>query len=123
MSETSNDLSTAPSSLPVTQRPRDRLRDQIKLEREFADRVLTAHRRLAAENARRDAALAACDTRIRARTDDLADAMIAYIDMAGVRPDRAATVLGLPRTTVLSMIRERRAALRRIDTHIGIGLV
>jgi hypothetical protein len=39
MSETSNDLSVR-SSLPVTQRPRDRRRDQIRLDRELADRVL-----------------------------------------------------------------------------------
>jgi predicted XRE-type DNA-binding protein len=119
MSETSNNLSTARSSLPVTQRPRDRLRDQIRLERALTERVLAAQQRLAAENARRDAALTACDMRVRARIDDLADAMIAYIDTAGVRPERAATVLGLPRSTVSSMIRERRAALRRIDTRTG----
>jgi hypothetical protein len=40
MSETRNDLSTARSSLPVTQRPRDRLRDQIRLDRELTDRVV-----------------------------------------------------------------------------------
>ena len=40
MSETGNDMSTARSSLPVTQRPRDRLRDQIRLERELTDRVV-----------------------------------------------------------------------------------
>jgi hypothetical protein len=119
MNETSDNMPTARSSLPVTQRPRDRLRDQLRLERALTYRVLAAQRRLVAENARRDATLAACESRVRARIDDLADAMIAYIDTAGVRPERAATVLGLPRSRVSSMIRERRAALRRIDTHTG----
>ena len=108
-------MTSAQGALPVTQRPRDRLRDQIRLERELTDRVLAAQRRLATEKARREATLAACDTKVRARIDDLADAMIAYVDVAAVRPERAAVVLDLPRSTVSSMIRERRAALRRIE--------
>ena len=112
-------MTSAQGALPVTQRPRDRLRDQIRLERELTDRVLAAQRRLANEKARREATLAACDTKVRARIDDLADAMIAYVDVAGVRPERAAVVLDLPRSTVSSMIRERRAALRRIEARAG----
>jgi hypothetical protein len=38
MSEPSNEMPTAQSSLPVTHRPTDRLRDQLRLDRELADR-------------------------------------------------------------------------------------
>jgi hypothetical protein len=104
-------------ALPVTQQPRDRLRHQIKLERVMTDRVLAAQRRLAAEKSNRASTIAACDAKVRARADDLADAMIAYLDRAGVRPERAAVVLGLPTSLVTGIIRERRATLRRNEAN------
>ena len=109
-------------SFPVTQIPRDRLRDQIRRERELTDRVVTAQRRLAEAKAKRDATLAACDAKIAALADALADAMIAYIDVAGVRPERAAAVLDLPRSAIARMIRGRRATLRQRE-EAGGGLV
>ena len=105
--------------LPVTQGPRDRLRNEIRRERELADRVLASQRRLADEKTKRDAAIAAHDSKVAARADDLADALLAYVDTARVRPERAAVVLGVPRSTIIGMIRERRAALRRIKLTSG----
>jgi hypothetical protein len=109
--------------LPVTQGPRDRLRDEIKRERELTDRVLAAQRRLADEKGRREAVVAASDRRVAARVDDFSDALIVYIDSAGVRPERAATVLALPKSAITSMIRERRAALRRLKVNDDEGVV
>ena len=102
------------SQTPVTVGPRERLRNEIKRERELTDRLLAAHRRLANDTAKKDAAIAAADARIAASTTHLADALIAYTDGAGVRPDRAAVVLGIPKSAVVGMIRERRAAIRRL---------
>ena len=109
-------------SPPVTQVARDRLRDQIRRERELTDRVVAAQRRLADEKAKRDRTLTACDAKIAALADALADAMIAYIDVAGVRQERAAAVLDLPQSTIARMIRGRRAMLRQRQDASG-GLV
>jgi hypothetical protein len=104
---------TAPAETPITVGPRDRLRREMRRERELTERILAAHRRLSAERAKKDVAIAAADARIATSAVRLADALIAYTDTAGVRPDRAAVVLGVPKASVVSMIRERRATLRR----------
>jgi hypothetical protein len=85
----------------------------MRRERELSERILTAHRQLTTETARKAAAIAAADARIAKSADRLADALIAYTETAGVRPDRAAVVLDIPKSVVVGMIRERRAALRR----------
>jgi hypothetical protein len=84
----------------------------MRRERELSERILAAHRQLTTEKARKAAAIATADARIAKSADRLADALIAYTETAGVRPDRAAVVLDLPKSTVMGMIRERRAALR-----------
>jgi predicted XRE-type DNA-binding protein len=89
------------------------MRQAMRRERELTERLLSAYRNYTNEHAKKDATVAAADARIAACTQRLADALIAYTEGAGVRPDRAAVVLGVPRSRVTSMMRERRAALRR----------
>jgi hypothetical protein len=98
---------------PVGVRPRDRLRNEIKRERELTDRVLAAYGRVVNERNKKDAAITAADERIAASTARLADALIAYTETGGARPERAAVVLGVPKSAIVSMIRERRAEIRR----------
>jgi hypothetical protein len=105
-------MTEAPKT-PVTVGPRDRMRQAMKRERELTERLLSAYRHYTNENTKKAAVVAAADARIAASTQRLADALIAYTEGADVRPDRAAVVLGVPRSRVTSMMRERRAALRR----------
>lgn len=79
-------------AMPLSQGARDRLRVQVRRERELASRVLAAEERLSDAIAKRDAALATQDTVIAARSDDVADALIAYVDDAGVGLERAAII-------------------------------
>lgn len=103
---------TRPGTQPLTQTARDRLRAQARCEQEMADRVLAAESRLAAEQARRDAALAARDRAVAARRDDVADALIDYVESTGVGIERAALILGRPAAGVARLVRERRRARR-----------
>lgn len=102
-------MSRAPMS--VTQR--DRLRREHQRERELTERVLAAQRQLATAETRRAAVIAGADARVAASAERLADALVAYIDDAGVLPSRAAAVLGLPESAVVGMVRGRRATARR----------
>ncbi len=95
---------------PLTQAARDRLRTQVRREQELAARVLAAEARLSDAHAKRDAALAAQDRIIATRRDDVADALIAYVDDAGVGLERAAIILGRSRTELTRIVRERRLA-------------
>lgn len=97
---------------PLTQAARDRLRAQVRREQELAARVLAAESRLASAHAKRDTVLAAQDKVIAARRDDVADALIAYVDDAGVGLERAAIILGRSRGELARNIRERRLAAK-----------
>jgi hypothetical protein len=99
-------------SVPLSQAARDRLRAQVRRERELAARVLAAEGRLADAIARRDAVLAAQDGIIAARRDDVADALISYVDEAGVGVERAAIILGRSRGELSRTVRERRLAIK-----------
>lgn len=95
---------------PLTQGARDRLREQVRRERELATRVLAAEARLSDAVAKRDALLVAQDKVIASRRDDVADALIAYVNDAGVSLDRAAIIFGRSRSELARTIRERRMA-------------
>lgn len=97
---------------PLTQAARDRLRDQIRREQDLSARVLAAERRLTDAIAKRDAALGGHETVIASRRDDVADALIAYVDHAGVGVERAAIILGRSRTELARIVRERRHATK-----------
>ena len=103
---------------PLTQAARDRLRTQVRREQELAARVLSAEAKLAAEIQRRDAILTAHEQVVQARRDDVADALIAYIDESGVGLERAAMILGRSKTQLARTVRERRLA-RRDTTESG----
>lgn len=105
-----------PGRHPVSQTARDRLRAQARRERDLATRVLTAQARLTAELTKRAELLAARDRVLAARRDDVADALIAYVDEAGVRVERAALIVGQQPADVARLVNGRRAALRRNQT-------
>lgn len=96
----------------LTQAARDRLRAQVRREQELAARVLAAESRLGDAFAKRDAVLAAQDKVIAARRDDVADALIAYVEDAGVGLERAAIILGRSRSELARIVRERRLAVK-----------
>jgi hypothetical protein len=114
---------TAPgrhSELPLSQAARDRLRTQARREQDLAARVAAAEARLAAERRRRHDTLASLDSAIARRSDQVADALIAYIDSAGVGLERAAMILGRSKAELAKTVRDRRATLRaqaRADGH------
>jgi hypothetical protein len=96
---------------PLTQAARDRLRAQLRREQELSARVLVAEARLADAIAKRDAVLSAQDDIVARRRDDVADALIAYVDDAGLGLERAAIVLGRSRSELRRIVRERRIAI------------
>lgn len=95
---------------PLTQSARDRLRAQVRREQELAARVQVAEARLAAEIHKRDAILTGHERVISERRDDVADALITYVDEAGVGLERAAIILGRSRSELTRVVRERRLA-------------
>ena len=103
---------------PLTQAARDRLRTQVRREQELAARVLSAEAKLAAEIQRRDAILTAHEQVVQARRDDVADALIAYIDESGVGLERAAIILGHSKTQLARTVRERRLSRRDSTSQI-----
>jgi len=94
----------------VTDTARDRLRAQVRREQELATRVLGAEARLAADVEKRDAVLRTHERLITQRKNELADALTAYIDEAGVSLERAAIVFGRSRSQLQRMLRERKTA-------------
>jgi hypothetical protein len=97
---------------PLTQGARDRLREQVRREKELASRVVMAESRLADAIAKRAAVLSAQDEILDRRRDDVADALIAYLNDAGVGLDRAAIIFGRSRSELARIVRERRVATR-----------
>src|SRR3954470_17795927 len=97
---------------PLTQAARDRLRAQVRREQELAAKVLAAESRLTDGIAKRDALLAAQEKVIARKRDDVADALIAYVDDAGVGLERAAIILGRSRSELARIVRERRLATK-----------
>lgn len=97
---------------PLSQAARDRLREQVRREKELASRVVMAESRLADAIAKRDAVLSAQDEILNRRRDDVADALIAYLNDAGVGLDRAAIIFGRSRSELARIVRERRVATR-----------
>lgn len=89
---------------------RDRLRDQAKLERDLAARVIAAADRLDAAAERRDALVEEQDAAVSKRRDDVADALISYLDLAGVGVERAAIILDQPKNEIIALVRRRRSA-------------
>src|SRR3954453_6767440 len=100
-------------ALPITQAARDRLREQARREQELANRVLQAESRLTVEQGRRDAALAAHERLITRRPDEVADALIDYLEQAGVGLERAAAVFGRSRAELARVVRSRRRSRRQ----------
>lgn len=98
---------------PVSQAARDRLRSQARREQDLAARVIAAETRLAGEITKRDALVAARDRIVDKRRADVADALIAYVDAAGVGIERAALILGREKSQLARLVHDRRAALRR----------
>lgn len=98
---------------PLTQAARDRLRAQVRREQELAARVLAAEERLADAIAKRDAVLIAQEKVIEGKRGDVADALIAYVENAGVGVERAAIILGRSRGELSRIIRSRRLATKR----------
>lgn len=98
---------------PLTQAARDRLRAQVRREQELAARVLAAEAQVADAVAKRDALLAAQDKVIAGKRDGVADALIAYVEDAGVGLERAAIILGRSRSELARIVRERRLATKR----------
>jgi hypothetical protein len=96
----------------LTQTARDRLREQVRREQELAADVLAAEARLAAQIDKRDAAIAAHDRLVATRRDDVADALISYVDESGVGVERAAIILNRSRNELARIVRERRQAGR-----------
>jgi hypothetical protein len=104
---------------PLTQAARDRLREQVRREQDLAAGVLNAEARLAAEIAKRDAAIAAHNSAVAGRADAVADAVIDYLEQAGVGLERAAIVLGRPTPELARMVRERRQQRRATPRRHG----
>jgi hypothetical protein len=88
---------------------RDRLRDQLRREQALATHVTAAEARLTAEIDKRAAAVQVHDDLVARRTWELAAAIAAYIDQAGVSIDRAAAVFNRPRADVQRLLRMHRA--------------
>lgn len=105
---------------PLTQAARDRLREQARHEQDLAAGVLRAEARLAAEVAKRDAAIKAHDQIVVKRTGDVADTVIDYIEQAGVSVERAAIILDRPSNELTRMVRERRRQ-HRAERRTGGG--
>lgn len=101
------------ASVPLSQSARDRLRVQLRRERELSARVLAAEERLADAIAKRDAALVTHDQIIAARRASVADALIDYVDGAGLGLERAAIILGRSRVELARIVRERRLAIKQ----------
>lgn len=102
---------------PLTQPARDRLREQARREQELAAGVLAAQDRLARQIRKRDAMLAAQARAITEREAAVADALIIYLDQAGVGLDRAAAVLDRPKNELARIVRDRKATCRRDPAH------
>lgn len=101
-------------ALPMTQAARDRLREQARREQDLATRVLQAESRLTVERAKRDAALAAHERAISRRANELADALIDYLEQAGVGLERAALIFERSRSELARIVRNRRRDRRRL---------
>jgi hypothetical protein len=97
---------------PLTQAARDRLREQVRREQELATDVLAAEARLAAQVDKRGAVIAAQDRLVAGRADDVADALISYVDESGVGVERAAIILNRSRNELARIVRERRQGRR-----------
>jgi hypothetical protein len=95
---------------PLTQAARDRLREQVRREQELATDVLAAEARLASQIDKREAVIAVQDRVVADRTNDVADALITYVDQSGVGVERAAIILGRSRNELARIVRERRQA-------------
>lgn len=98
--------------MPIARSARDRVRDQARREQQLAARVLLAEERLEAERRRRADAISALDRAVERRTVDVADALIAYVDSAGLGLARAAIILDRPQAELARLLRQRRADLR-----------
>jgi hypothetical protein len=101
------------TAAPLIQSTRDRLRTQVKLERELATRVIAAQSRLSSAVEKRDAAVAEQQAVVDRHRDAVADALIQYVEQARVGIERISIVLGAPRPELARLIRERRSAMRR----------
>lgn len=97
---------------PVSQAARDRLRAQGRREQDLAARVIAAEARLTAEISKRDALVTARDRVVDNRRDGVADALIAYVEEAGMGIERAALILGREKSEVARLVHARRAVLR-----------
>ena len=97
----------------LSQAVRERLREQSRREQELAAIVLGADARLTAETSRRDALVAERDRVVASRRDDLAEALVAYLDGAGVGLERAALILDRPKAVLARLVRECRTASGR----------
>lgn len=102
------------TAIPVTQAARDRLRAQLRREQQLSARVFAAERRLSDAIAKRDAVLDAQDKLINRRRDDVADALITYVDDAGMGLERAAIILGRSCGELRRTVRERRLATKNV---------
>jgi hypothetical protein len=91
----------------------------VRREQDLAAGVLNAEVRLAAEIAKRDAAIAAHNTAVASRADAVADAVIDYLEQAGVGLERAGIVLGHPKPDLARMVRERRQQRRATPRRQG----
>lgn len=89
---------------------RDRLRDQARLERDLAARVIAASDRLSVATERRDVLVAEQDALVAKRRDEVAEALIGYLDLAGVGVERAAIILDRPKNEIVALVRRRRSA-------------
>jgi hypothetical protein len=96
---------------PQQQSTSNRLRDQVRLERDLAAQVLAAEDRLAAATERADAIIAAQAQIVASHQDKVADALINYVNHAGVGIERAAIILDRPKRELAREIRERRSRM------------
>lgn len=94
---------------PMIETVRDRLRAQVRREQQFAARVLAAEARLAGEESKRNAVLAVHNCAVAERRHAVADALIDYMEQAGVSVDRAALIFGRTKQDIVRLVRERRA--------------
>jgi hypothetical protein len=92
----------------LSETARDRLRAQVRLEQALVARVLATEARLTAEIEKRNALLRTQDEVIAQRSNELAAALAAYIDEAGVSLDRAAVVFGRSRTDLQRLLRQHK---------------
>jgi hypothetical protein len=98
---------------PAVETARDRIRAQVRREQELADAVLAAETRLHTAIAKADTLLAAQQRVIDERRNEVADALIAYVDEAGVGLDRAAIILGRPKQELARTLKLRRKPAER----------